>query len=264
MGADTSVFSACSATEVTQVREEVMLKKVTILILAAIVAFMAIAAIFSLIGPSALAGDSITQERVVNLPNDSGKWFISIAGNRGDRRYDILLNWFDTSAKLNKFKVQVHFWKVDSNTPLYQRRFAPNTKVLPVVRVQKPDGTVVYQTSGVNIPTNALGLYSEIAKAVNTSQCPDGRCPIRPRPKPRPDPQPEPQPKPQPTPSPEPAPDQAPVVPDTVPDTAPDAPVIDKTADGIPTALIVAAVIACVMIGGAIGLVVQWKKTYNL
>jgi len=75
------------------------------------------------------------------------------------------------------------------------------------VRVQQPDGTVVYEASGKKLPMTAEGLYGAIASAVNTAQgirpaLPwrrdmERRCP-RPGPSPTPNPQPQPDPEPQP------------------------------------------------------------------
>jgi hypothetical protein len=36
----------------------------------------------------------LAEERVVNLPNDQGKWYISVVGNANDAAYLRLLGWF--------------------------------------------------------------------------------------------------------------------------------------------------------------------------
>ena len=38
----------------------------------------------------------LAEERVVNLPNDQGKWYISVVGNANDARYNEVLGWFET------------------------------------------------------------------------------------------------------------------------------------------------------------------------
>lgn len=155
----------------------------------------------------ATANGVLAQERVVNLPNDQGKWYISVVGNAGDAAYRRVLGWFEANASLKDLKNKVHFCPVTSDTAIYQARYASNVKGLPTVRVQQPDGTVVYEASGKNLPMTAEGLFGAIASAVNTAQgirpvLPwrremDRRCP-RPGPSPTPNPPPQPDPEPQP------------------------------------------------------------------
>jgi len=149
----------------------------------------------------------LAEERVVNLPQDQGKWYVSVVGNATDARYREILGWFDTDAGLKKLKDQVHFCPVTSDTAIYQARYAGNVKGLPTVRVQKADGTVVYEAAEKDIPMTAAGLNGAIAAAVGTAQgirpvLPwrremERRCP-GPCPNPQPNPQPQPDPEPQP------------------------------------------------------------------
>ncbi len=149
----------------------------------------------------------LAEERIVNLPNDQGKWYVSVVGNATDPRYNEIVGWFDTYASLKKLKNQVHFCPVTSDTATYQARYAANVKGLPTVRMQKPDGTVVYEAAGQYIPLTAGGLNGALAGAVNTASgvrpvLPwrremERRCPS-PCPTPQPNPQPQPDPEPQP------------------------------------------------------------------
>jgi hypothetical protein len=166
-------------------------------------------AVFAAVVPC--LGDTVNgvlaEERVVNLPQDQCKWYVSVVGNATDARYNEIVGWFDTNASLKKLKDQVHFCPVTSDTAIYQERYAPNVKGLPTVRMQKADGTVVYEAAGKNLPMTAAGLNGALAGAVNTAQgirpilpwrremerrCP-GPCP-NPQPQPQPQPDPEPQP----------------------------------------------------------------------
>ena len=79
----------------------------------------------------------LAEERVVNLPQDQGKWYVSVVGNATDSRYNEIVGWFDTNASLKKLKDQVHFCPVTSDTAIYQARYACNVKGLPTVRMQK-------------------------------------------------------------------------------------------------------------------------------
>jgi hypothetical protein len=152
----------------------------------------------------------LAEERVVNLPQDAGKWYISVVGNANDARYNEIVGWFSTNASLKKLKNQVHFCQVTSETAAYKERYAGNIKGLPTVRMQRADGTVIYEAAGKGIPLTASGLNGALANGVNEAQgirpilpwrrdmenrcrpCPGpGPCP---NPNPGPDLDPEPQP----------------------------------------------------------------------
>ena len=83
----------------------------------------------------------LAEERVVNLPNDSGKWYVSVVGNVNDARYREVLGWFDTYPGLAKAKSQVHFCPVASDTALYKERYAGNVNRSETrgTRVDAPD-----------------------------------------------------------------------------------------------------------------------------
>jgi len=151
----------------------------------------------------------LAEERIVNLPQDSAKWYVSVVGNTNDARYNEIVGWFNTNVSLTKLRDQVHFCPVTSDTGIYKERYSGNVKGLPTVRVQKPDGAVVYEAAGKNVPMTAGGLNGAIAGAVSNAQglrpvlpwrremerrCP-GPCPT-PNPNPNPEPQPDPEPQP--------------------------------------------------------------------
>ena len=66
----------------------------------------------------------LAEERIVSLPQDQGKWYVSVVGNATDSRYNEIVGWFDTNASLKKLKNQVHFCPVTSDTAIYQARYA--------------------------------------------------------------------------------------------------------------------------------------------
>ena len=149
----------------------------------------------------------LAEERVVILPADQAKWYISVVGNASDARYNQVIGWFDSNASLVKLKRQVHFCPVTADSPLYAERYAGNVKGLPTVRMQKSDGTVVYEAAGKNLPVTAAGLNGALASAVNETQgifplLPwrremERRCPGRqPQPQPGPAPKLDPEPPP--------------------------------------------------------------------
>lgn len=197
----------------------------------------------------------VVEERILNLPQDETKWHISVIGSHR------LLFWFDNDDRLKRIKDQVHFHPVVVGSDLFEKRYAKNIEGLPTVRVQEADGTVVYEAAGKTIPYSAGGLYGAIAGAAQQAQgifpilpwrrgrspwLPwrremDERCRPNPGPEPRPEPAPEPLPE----------PDDGGV------------PIFDEPSNSSPTGLIVFLVSLSAVLGSVIGLVVQWKVTYD-
>ena len=106
-----------------------------------------------------------TEERVIDLPKDSGKWFVSVIGDTNDKQFRGIVKWFAEDTKLAGFRKQVHFWKVNIDSDIYQERYKHNTIGTPTVRIQKPSGIIVWEGVGKDIPNTPAGLYSEIAGA---------------------------------------------------------------------------------------------------
>ena len=190
------------------------------------------------------------EERVINLPNDQAKWYVSVVGEKGEASYLRILNWFSVNDNLAKLKEQVHFCQVTAGSPMYQERYMKNQgeyaiQHFPCVRVQKANGVVVYQTFGKNVPRSAESLYSAISVAITKTEA----CPLR-RPCPKPEPNPEPDPLPEPDPVPGPIDDGGP-------------PVIDEPVDTFPsTALVVGLMLAGLVVGAGAGVVRKFKDEY--
>ncbi len=181
----------------------------------------------------------IAEERIINLPNDQAKWYVSVVGSSSDVNYQKVIGWFNTNAKLKKLKDQVHFCPVTNDTAIYTERYAKNVDGLPTVRVQTGAGEVVYESYGSNIPMSADGLNGAIAERVLPwRKQVDNRC--RPKPSPNPEPNPPFDPKPQ------------PIVDGGVPDM--DAP----TRRGLPAVVSVLLLVGAALAGGVTGLVVEW------
>ena len=186
----------------------------------------------------------LSEQRVINLPQDQGKWYVSVVGVANDARYQEVLGWFSTTASLKTLKDKVHFCPVTSDSPMYKERYAPNIKGFPTVRVQTDGGVVIYEAAGKNIPMSGEGLYAAIAAAVNGSEelLPWRRNHGYPRPQPQPDPKPI---LPFPTPDPEPQP---------IDDGG--APVLDEQADQL-VWLLVLLCVSSLIVGIGVG---QWEK----
>ncbi len=183
----------------------------------------------------------IAEERIINLPNDQAKWYVSVVGSSSDVNYQKVIGWFNTNAKLKKLKDQVHFCPVAKGTAIYADRYAGNVAGLPTVRVQKANGETVYEAYGDNIPMSADGLNNAIAEQVMPwRRKMEDKCGPRPCPSPSPNPSPPVDPEPQ------------PIVDGDVPDM--DAP----SHRGLPAVVAVMLLIASAIAGGVTGLVVEW------
>ena len=172
------------------------------------------------------ANGVIAQERIVQLPQDQGKWFVSVVGNPQDARFSEIASWFD-SGSLLALRNSVHFNVIGSDTVIFTERYAETTPELPMIRVQNAKGVVYSQICGRDIPMSAQSLNAQIAQDVATG--PKANCPLRPllpwrRNHSNPEPKPEPQPLPDPTPGPINTPDK-PVI-DDAPATPPVWPMI--------------------------------------
>jgi hypothetical protein len=112
----------------------------------------------------------IANERVVNLPNDSEKWYLSVVGESGEANYERILAWFEKDSDLRTLKRQVHFREIDSDTAIYLKRYASNVTGLPTVRLQKNNGEVVYEAAGNKLPLTSSGLFGALANSSSKAQ----------------------------------------------------------------------------------------------
>jgi len=205
------------------------------------------------------AAEVTTEERVIDLPQDSEKWFVSVVGDAEDPQFQAVLQWFNEDEKLKDLKGAVHFWKIASNSTAYETRYKHNVKGLPTVRIQEASGAVIYEGVGEQIPASADDLYREISDSstgriinwpiLNRPILPWRRHIERERNQ-------------QPSPAPCPGPDCAPVPPDpTVPPLSDGGP--PQMDSGPSAGLVLALSILSLLGGGAGGLISQWRRTYR-
>lgn len=138
----------------------------------------------------------LAEERVINLPNDQGKWYISVVGDARNAQYQTILKWFGQDPALRKLKSQVRFCPITSSSAIYKTRYSMNVKGLPTVRFQNSQGIVIYEAAGKNLPFTAQGLYGALAGSASKAQgvpfLPWRRNRVFPCPKPSPAPAPAP------------------------------------------------------------------------
>jgi len=193
-------------------------------------------------GADVSANGVIAEARVINLPVDQAKWYVSVVGDTKNARYQEILGWFSTNKNLVTLKNQVHYCPVKSSDSIYGARYAKNVKSLPTVRVQTSDGTVVYEAAGRSIPMSAEGLNGAIANSIRPI-LPWRRNHVHPKPCPNPGPD-----------------IDINVDPDPQPLDDEGAPAPDGT-NGPATAL---AIALSILLGAGVGGAKQWKKTYKV
>jgi len=192
----------------------------------------------------------LSEERVINLPNDQGKWYISIVGETKNPQYQTILKWFESDSKLYALRRQVHYIPVTTDKAVYQSRYSMNVKGLPTVRLQNSEGVVVYEAAGENLPFTAGGLYGALANNVASVQ---GR-PFLPWRKNNACPCPWPNPEPDPVPDPNTDPEPGPLDDGDAPAVEPVSPLAD-----FPPLWLMFATLGCSAIAGV---VVEWRATY--
>jgi len=113
-----------------------------------------------------LAADGVlVKERVVNLPQDGSKWYVSLYGDKDDPTLGELERWFDSHVGLIDLARQTHYRTYHSDTTLFKERYAKDTPVLPAVKIQQANGVVVYKAAGDHIPYSPDALYTAMANA---------------------------------------------------------------------------------------------------
>jgi len=103
-----------------------------------------------------------TQTQVESLPADAANWYVSVMGDPSDPEFRKVTAWFQTNPELMKLARRTHYSAMTTNSRLYRARYAKTVPTLPCIRVQSPDGKVLCQLSGDNIPLTSAACYRAI------------------------------------------------------------------------------------------------------
>lgn len=120
----------------------------------------------------------LTEDRIIELPADSGIWHTLLFVHDGWQAHEDcrrLVAWFDTEPGLVSLKSQTKFWVYTESNPYYRQHFAGTLHALPAVRVQNAEGYLIYQASGRNIPRGPADLRRAITREVR-AKCPGPYC----------------------------------------------------------------------------------------
>lgn len=191
-------------------------------------------------------GVKYAEERVVTLPQDQYKPYLTVFGNPADPRYATVKKWFDENETLKSFKDQTHFNTISTSGIDFKDRYAGNTPTDLVVRLQSIDqASPIVELVGNQVPMSAEALARHLNTSASRAECflrrrncgPDG-C------------QPQPAPSPNTDPAPQPLPPAGPVKP---------APVASAPAPMWPSLVVVGFAAA---IGAFLGVRYKWKETH--
>jgi len=100
-------------------------------------------------------------------PEDT-RLHISIVGEKSDVQFQQLTAWFENSELAR----QVRYHKIKAGTAIYRERYAPNINGLPTVRVQQPDGVVIYEAAAEYLPGSAQALDRTLRRSILAGQLP--------------------------------------------------------------------------------------------
>lgn len=109
------------------------------------------------------------------LPNDSGKLYLTVVGSDSDAKYREIKQALASDPTLAPFNDAYHTKAMGTSSTMYQARYAQDYKAYPTVRVQRADGTPVYERVGKDIPAT-----NQLVQELNSQCLPRNRQPARP------------------------------------------------------------------------------------
>lgn len=109
------------------------------------------------------AGGTYYKHQVIELPQDHNKCYCTLMGDTNDPAFRQLVSWFDTTPELAQLKSKTHFHVMDTNSVMYKKRYAQSTGQTPCVRIQQPDGTVIFQCSDKSLPLSGESLANMVS-----------------------------------------------------------------------------------------------------
>jgi hypothetical protein len=107
-----------------------------------------------------------TSERVIDLPQDQNRWYVTVIGDPDNAQFRQITAWFNTHPELVQIARATHYSEMSTRSTMYTGRcnqsaqFAPPST--PCIRIQDQTGNVVYQVSGKNIPLSPEGLVNSM------------------------------------------------------------------------------------------------------
>lgn len=102
----------------------------------------------------------VSLAKKVPLPDDRNKLYLSVIGAKSDLHYQTVVQWFNEPGWLKELAKGMHYREITTDTVMYRERYKLNIKGLPTVRVQSPQGIILYEAYGSwdDNPENINGI----------------------------------------------------------------------------------------------------------
>lgn len=141
------------------------------------VALLVAASCSPVLGETAMKADAAygvryVQERVVELPADQLKPYLTLFGNRKDAKFAEVVKWFETDETLAGIKAQTHFKVMYTDDPIYAERYAKAIPGLPYVCLQAVDQEKpIAEYTGLQIPMTSEALARGLNTTATKAEC---------------------------------------------------------------------------------------------
>lgn len=117
-------------------------------------------------------GVRYAEERIVTLPQDQEKPYLTLFGDRSNPKFRDMVKWFQTNDLLVGIKDQTHFNVIYSDTAMYRDRYAASVSALPCVRLQAVgEAEPVVEFAGVHVPMTADALAKGLNTSASSAEC---------------------------------------------------------------------------------------------
>jgi hypothetical protein len=77
--------------------------------------------------------------RVTKLPQDANKFYLTVMGNKNDKKYQQILAWLDSEPQLKNIKLQCHFNPITTDMQIYGEKYKKTVPALPCIRMQQSE-----------------------------------------------------------------------------------------------------------------------------
>lgn len=120
-------------------------------------------------------GVRYVQERVVDLPQDDYKPYLTVFGKSTDPRYQELVKSFEQNPTLKAIKDQTHFNAISTDGVMFSRYAHENPAALAVkfqaVNDDKETYTTIVHLVGDQIPMSADALAKALNREARSAEC---------------------------------------------------------------------------------------------
>lgn len=111
---------------------------------------------------STLTESQTTGDKKLILPQDENRLYLTLYGDPNDEQYVKLKKWFNENNELRAIRTQCHFSAIDTNSKLFQDRYADEVDKFPCIRFVTPGGVELLRIDGKKIPMSDRSLNNGV------------------------------------------------------------------------------------------------------